>query len=684
MPRRVESGVNNEMAKTIEELQIQISAKTTGLQNELTLIVNKLKTTEEAAKKTTSGFSLLAKGFKGLSKHVSIGDLAAKAVGKMADYTWENLKVNAQFASSFNDIKTNMMTAFQPVYDAILPAINALMNGFARASAYIAVFVSSMFGKTYKQSFEASKGLEKARKGMSGYGAAAQKAKGELAGFDQLNTLHIPEASAGDSGGTSDFEMTMPDMDVDGMQSKVDGLTEGIKSSFGSAGEHIRSLWNELGGSIWTSIETGLASNGESIRGNLTTNLQSIFSGALQVGSFFGNLSEIVGMAVEESKPAIVDAFTGMATAAYSVFDTTAYILTDSFEQVWTFLNTWVEEHKDPLVDALSGYWTNAAATTGLFSTIVEETFNSLKGFWERWGEDILGIILKPLGLLGDMVLESWNNLVQPVWERLLQWLTKIWDESLSGLVDEVLGFVGRVAELFGIIWEKVEPILQACWKNIIEAARTNINFLMDILGPIVQFIVDIAKDIMLSLNGVLEFLLGAFTGDWTRAWNGIKQVFEGIWNGIRDTFKMVFNVSLGIVEGFINSAISVINTFIRSINLAIGAVNKIPGVNIDKLEVIPDVKIPKLAVGTNYVAKDGLAFLHEGEAVVPKKYNPDAGGNAAGNQQMLSALNAILQAVQSHKGQVVVRVGETEIASVVIDGINRLQRQAGRTLLEV
>ena len=37
---------------------------------------------------------------------------------------------------------------------------------------------------------------------------------------------------------------------------------------------------------------------------------------------------------------------------------------------------------------------------------------------------------------------------------------------------------------------------------------------------------------------------------------------------------------------------------------------------------------IPKLATGTNYIAREGLAYLHEGEAVVPKKYNPALGGN--------------------------------------------------------
>ena len=40
---------------------------------------------------------------------------------------------------------------------------------------------------------------------------------------------------------------------------------------------------------------------------------------------------------------------------------------------------------------------------------------------------------------------------------------------------------------------------------------------------------------------------------------------------------------------------------------------------------------IPAFAVGTNYVPNDMLAQIHEGEAIVPKAYNPAAGGDSNG-----------------------------------------------------
>jgi len=50
---------------------------------------------------------------------------------------------------------------------------------------------------------------------------------------------------------------------------------------------------------------------------------------------------------------------------------------------------------------------------------------------------------------------------------------------------------------------------------------------------------------------------------------------------------------------------------------------------------------IPAFAVGTNYVPQDTLAMLHEGEAVVPKAYNPAAGGQGD-NSALLAEMRAM------------------------------------------
>lgn len=73
-------------------------------------------------------------------------------------------------------------------------------------------------------------------------------------------------------------------------------------------------------------------------------------------------------------------------------------------------------------------------------------------------------------------------------------------------------------------------------------------------------------------------------------------------------------------------------------------------------------VGIPAFAVGTNYVPRDMLALIHEGEAIVPKAYNPYAGGDdpaatsgmAQIAQQSLDVARAILSRVASMNNQLV------------------------------
>jgi hypothetical protein len=56
---------------------------------------------------------------------------------------------------------------------------------------------------------------------------------------------------------------------------------------------------------------------------------------------------------------------------------------------------------------------------------------------------------------------------------------------------------------------------------------------------------------------------------------------------------------------------------------------------------------IPKLDVGTNYVASDGLAFLHKGEAVIPKKFNAPEFFGKVGNDDILNKLDKLIETIE-------------------------------------
>ena len=101
-------------------------------------------------------------------------------------------------------------------------------------------------------------------------------------------------------------------------------------------------------------------------------------------------------------------------------------------------------------------------------------------------------------------------------------------------------------------------------------------------------------------------------------------------------------------------------------------------------------------SVGWTQYATGG--FPETGEAFVANEAGPELVGkignrNAVVNQQQIveSVSNGVAQAVSKVLGSgndskqtIVIKVGSTEIARAVIDGMNSVNRQAGQTILTV
>lgn len=107
------------------------------------------------------------------------------------------LKQNDSFSSSLNQIKANLMTAFAPIYNACLPAINSLMNSLSKLTGTIAVFVSGLFGTSLEDAKKQAQGLSKS---LNDTAKSGEKASGSLSSFDNLEVIADNTSS---SGGTS-------------------------------------------------------------------------------------------------------------------------------------------------------------------------------------------------------------------------------------------------------------------------------------------------------------------------------------------------------------------------------------------------------------------------------------------------------------------------------------------------
>ena len=236
-------------------------------------------------------------------------------------------------------------------------------------------------------------------------------------------------------------------------------------------------------------------------------------------------------------------------------------------------------------------------------------------------------------------IMQSWN-MVTKLMTVAQGALNAVMNMNPISLI--VIAIVALIA-IIAVLWNKCEWFREAVM-TVINAIWGAIQSVGSFIMSVFQNVFNFVSGIFTSLWNVIQTVVNTIVSIFSTAWNTIKNVATTVWNGILGLFSAGGKIFTGVVEGIAGVFKTIVNAIIKGINKVIripfdtvnGILNFIR--NIDILGVapfkglwkqnpLPVPQIPTLNVGTNYIAREGLAYLHQGEAVVPKKYNPAIGG---------------------------------------------------------
>ena len=229
---------------------------------------------------------------------------------------------------------------------------------------------------------------------------------------------------------------------------------------------------------------------------------------------------------------------------------------------------------------------------------------------------------------------------VSPVLSKMASTFSTVFT-SVFNIVSKI---VNKLKPVFNVIGVVIKAAMAVVKTEFVAAFRIVANVVESAAGSIKQVISGITK----VFSGILDFISGVFTGNWKKAWEGVKGIFGGCFEALAGLCKVPINA----VIGLINSAIKGINSI--SVDIPKG----IPGVGGKHIGFnIPT--IPALAKGTpNWLG--GLAQINEkgGEIVdLPKGsrvYPHDESVSIAKNTSnaKLSMLDSRLSKLESGKGK--------------------------------
>lgn len=188
----------------------------------------------------------------------------------------------------------------------------------------------------------------------------------------------------------------------------------------------------------------------------------------------------------------------------------------------------------------------------GMANTIatVRQAVQPLVDWFAKWFgpliSEAVGMVIDMVSGFGRLIIDTFEVLHQvgsPVLEFLigsLQYLADVFG-SLIGAAFEFAGpFLSvyvdglkHAIDITGIFATFLVDVLSAAWT----AVKPILGFISDNLIASFKFAFDAVKGMVEGflqiLTGVIQIIRGVFTGDWSKVWEGVKNVFGGIWHGI-------------------------------------------------------------------------------------------------------------------------------------------------------
>ena len=530
-----------------------------------------------------------------------------------------------QLSANIEYLKYAMGSVFAPVIEyvtnliySLLKAVQNLVYAFSGINIFANATASSM-----KNAVGSAKELNKV-----------------LAGFDELNNIHEDKESSGG--------LIAPNIDLSNLEHVSSSVIDAIKNSnWYIIGETVGEKINEVLSSIaWEDIQTQAE--------NIGTNVADFINGFVKETDWtiVGNsIAQGINTAVSFASSVIEKTdWNNLGQAIGNTIGTA--IININWQQIGYTIGLSVKSIKDFFVGIGEGI------VDGIFDGMFKEIkeWPLIKFFVKLFVGDFkekLGIHSPSTVMrdeVGIYVAEGFLQGVMDGFKNIGQWINN----------NIYIPFVEGFKKLFGI--HSPSTVMEGFGQNIVQG----------LLQGIADFIGNVPDKFKETIDKIKNLFnnLGTF---FSNVWNNIKETFSklgsSISSAISNAVKTGINNIIRLIQNTINKAINMING-------AISVINLIPGVNISKLS---QLSLPQLEVGTNYVPEDQLAYIHKGEAVIPKKFNSQEYFRN-GNEETNGLLERVIEAIENIEINPYTTI--KDVGKTAVNYINSKNRQLGGSVI--
>ena len=678
--KATEQEIDNLSKKRIDELQDNVNKITNHFKNLGKIIhetqeqvINYLKNgLSSAFSSVGEKISSVGKRILNLGASAFVFNVISSGFRQLSNGIQNLISRDNELNRSLEQIKINLVTAFYPIYRAVLPAIRSLGEAIEWITGKIASLVALLTGteisENQKRAQEITFGtgaLNKQAKSYDKLGKEAKKARGQLASFDKIEVLqnkHHAKAGAGQAGGISGVGglakqiKSLNSTPIENIIKKIKELGETFRKGFktGNVDKNfneiidsanrckkvIQDVFNDpdvakgfndtlntivfnlgkvvgsmasVGTTIGRLLVGGIAGFLEQSQGVIKENLLREFDITQELYNFIGEYAKAFANIFEIfASPQAQNSLSNMLTGWYALFSSFYLNVSDICVSITKAILSPFVNHQEEIKEALG----NTLKAVEKFTNGVKDIFSALgqtmTNITQKTIKPAIQIIGKIWNDVFGMIIKAWETYINPMLNRVGDKFQKVVNEHIKPAIE-------RVGTAFNKIFSKIKPLIEKTWEilkpfvnwvinNFLDLIATKLEIMFDITSYVIVGICEHITNLWETAEKVISQIVNLINRDWKQAWKGAGEVVEGMKKICENAIRAVGRVIIGMIE-----------TLLKGLNVAIRALNRI---HIDLPDWlggghfgvnIPEIpknwgNIPKLSKGA--VLEGGSPFL--------------------------------------------------------------------------
>lgn len=313
-----------------------------------------------------------------------------------------------------------------------------------------------------------------------------------------------------------------------GIAGKVAGVGSGVLGALGS----FASAGTGLLGSVWGPVAGGFA---------------SLFAGAAPVIAAISGIIAVVsilGDHLEDIRTIVGNVFGDTGLAVFDGFIGKLQMVGDFVTGL--FADGGVASALAPVQNAITNmFGADAGAAFGGLTTVLQ----SVMGVVEQ-------IVTFSTGTVKPIIQNVFSFITKTVMPVILQTFTAA-APTIAAIISNIGTAIMTGMQIIGSAIQDVMPIVQGVISAIMTVGSVAIPAVLAGFQVFSEGINSIMTSIQGIFQGLITFITGVFTGNWSAAWEGVKQIFGNAFAALVDLCKTPINA----VIALINKAVDGINS---------------------------------------------------------------------------------------------------------------------------